>query len=121
MYANASFSALTGVGALIGAETLTRQFGMAQSWILTALGAGLVMFEIAVAVGTTWARRSAEPHHHLAILALEVSIADIAWVAATALVVLLAGMTAVGNVVAIVAAVFVADLAVIQLRYRSKL
>ncbi|MGI9578319.1 MAG: hypothetical protein ACR2OH_08985 [Microthrixaceae bacterium] len=121
LYANAAFSALTGTVALFGAEGFAGEFGVSQSWIFTALGAGLLLFAAAVAAATTWARRSAEPHRQLANLALEVSVADIGWVVATAVVVPIAGMTAVGNVVAIVAALFVADFAFMQLRHCSRL
>ena len=121
MYANAAFSALTGLVALIGAQPLAAEFAVERAWIFTALGLGLVLFAAVVAAGTTWARRSAEPHRRMAALALEVSVADMAWVAATAVVVLIAEMTAIGNVVAIVAAILVADFAVVQLRCRSRL
>ena len=121
LYANASFSTLTGVVAVVAADSLADSFGVTRPWVFVVLGVGLLGFAAVVALATTWARRSADPHRRLSSVALGVSLADAAWVFATLVVLPLAGMTAVGNIAAVVAALAVADFAVTQVRLRAGL
>lgn len=102
--ANAAFSLLSGLAMVVAGPALTGPWGLGPWWLTSGIGAGVLAFAVMVA----WA--AVQPAGRLRGLALAVSAADAAWVAAS-IVVLVVVPPAAGGVIA-VAAVAVAIAAV---------
>ncbi len=82
--ANATFSAMSGLTALLWAHPLAKWMGGFSPWILLALGPGLLLFALLLIVET----RRARP---VPSAALAISIADLAWVVGSAVLLMVAG------------------------------
>jgi hypothetical protein len=113
--ANAATSAISGTVGLIGASYWSTKLGVDNIAVTAAVAVGLLVF----AVDVVLASRVAD--EKLPASALLISIADITWVAATAVVVALGLLTPFGTVAAIVIALGVADFAAVQLWLRRRL
>ena len=105
---NAAFSALSGIAALVLAAVLDEPLGLAP-WLMAALGVGLVLYGVELAIGTR------APERHAAVGRFAV-VADTAWVVAATLVLLFAPdvLDGAGRVVLLVATLMVAELAITQ-------
>jgi len=108
--ANATFSAVSGLTALLWAIPLAGWMGGFSPWILLALGPGLLLFALLLIVET----RRARP---VPSAALAISIADLAWVVGSAVLLMVAGpaLSAGGAWTVIVVALVVLFLATWQL------
>jgi len=113
--ANAFTSALSGAIGLVGAGYWSERLGIDNVVVTALVSIGLVLFAVDVV------RTSRVPDERLGSGALLVSIADIVWVIASAVVVALGLLTPFGSVAAIVIAIGVADFAALQLWFRSRL
>ncbi|MGI9616031.1 MAG: hypothetical protein ACR2QO_24170 [Acidimicrobiales bacterium] len=113
--ANAFTSGLAGAVGLIGASYWSERLGIDNVAVTAIVSIGLLIF----AADVVWASRASDDR--LPNQALLVSIADIMWVVASAIVVGLGILTTFGTVAAIVIAVGVADFAALQLWFRSRL
>lgn len=109
---NAATSLLTGVTGLAAAGWWSDRLGIGSPGWTRLVSAGLVVFALAVALV---ARTRPGPLRRLAAL---VSIADLAWVAATIAVIAAGALNGAGVVVALVVGVGVADFALLQLWFR---
>lgn len=112
---NAFTSALAGAVGLIGASYWSERLGIDNVAVTAIVSIGLLIFAADVV------RASRASDDRLPTQALLVSIADIVWVVASAIVVGLGLLTTFGTVAAVVIAVGVADFAALQLWFRSKL
>jgi hypothetical protein len=112
---NATTSAVSGVAGLIGASYWSERLGIDNVAITAVISGGLVLFAAAV----VFAARV--PDESLKGEALLVSLADIGWVAASAVVIALGFLTTFGTVAAVVIALMVADFAAMQLWLRRRL
>lgn len=112
--ANAATSALAGVAALVGASAWADTLGIDSTGIIRLVGAGLVLFAVDVAL-------AARSTHGLCRNALVISMLDLAWVLATAIVLATGDLTTTGTVVALVMGVGVLDFALLQLWLRRRL
>jgi hypothetical protein len=111
--ANAAFSATGGLAALVAFAPLDDLLGVDNRALVAVTGAGLVAFAVVVlAIART------EPGRLLRG-AVVVSIADLAWVAATIVLVVTAELAVRGVAVLVVVAGVVAGFAFQQLRLRS--
>lgn len=108
--ANAAFSATSGLTALLWAHPLADWMGGFSPWILLALGPGLLLFAVILLLEA----RRARP---VPSAALAISIADLAWVAGSAVLLIVAGhaLSAGGAWTVIVVALVVLALATWQL------
>ena len=113
--ANAAFSTVGGLIAVVAAGWLSDVSGIDHVTITRLGGIGLLVFAADVY------RQSRLPEHRLPFALLQTSIADASWVVATAIVLALVDLTGWGVVGAIVIAVAVADFGATQLWLRSKL
>lgn len=113
--ANALTSGLAGAVGLIGASYWSERLGVDNVAVTAIVSIGLLIF----AADVVWASRASDDR--LPTQALLVSIADIVWVVASAIVVGLGLLTTFGTVAAIVIAVGVTDFAALQLWFRHKL
>ena len=106
--ANAAFSGLTGLSALILAGTLEESLGP-PAWALRAMGAGLLVFAALVA------RHSREPQR---AGTRQIIAADLAWVISAAIIIAVAPgwLTSAGRVVLISVTAIVAAVAAAQWR-----
>lgn len=112
--ANAVVSLVTGVIALVAGSWLSRELGIDHVALTRVIGAGLIIFAVDVAM----VARAKEPK--LLQEAGLVSMADIAWVVATAVVVMSGILTTAGNVVAVAQGLVITDFAATQLWFRSR-
>ncbi len=113
--ANAATSALFGLVGAIGAGYWSDRLGIDHVAITLIVSIGLVLFAADVL------RISRLPTQRLRSASLQVSIADMAWVAATIVVVALGLLNTFGVVAALIVAVGVADFALAQLWFRRLL
>lgn len=113
--ANAAFSTVGGLIAVVAAGWLSDVSGIDHVAITRLGGVGLLLFAADVY------RQSRLPEHRLPFALLQTSIADVSWVVATAIVLALVDLTGWGVAGAIVIAVAVADFGATQLWLRSKL
>ncbi|HEU5081940.1 MAG TPA: hypothetical protein VFU14_01275 [Acidimicrobiales bacterium] len=111
---NAATSLAAGLVAVLAAGWCVEELGLQSEGWTRVVGAGLVLFAADVALGARSRRR-------LATTALLTSVADLAWVAATAVVLATVDLTTAGRVVAVVMGVGVLDFALLQLWFRSRL
>jgi hypothetical protein len=112
---NAALSTITGLTAVVAGGPIGRLLGVEQIWAVRLIGAGLLAFATLVAAAAATRTRL------LVRWGLLVSIADLTWVAATIAVVALGWFSGTGTLVMSVLALVVLDLAVAQLRGRSRL
>lgn len=110
---NAATSFAAGAVGLLAAETLVDELGLQTPGWTRLVSAGLLLFAVDVALGARSSR-------HLATTALLTSVLDLAWVAATAVVLATVDLTGVGRLVAVAMGLAVLDFAVLQLWYRSR-
>lgn len=111
---NAATSFSAGVVGLVAAGWCVDELGFQSEGWTRLVSAGLVLFAIDVALGARSSRR-------LGTTALLTSVADLAWVAATVVVLATVDLTTAGWVVAAVMGVGVLDFALLQLWLRSRL
>lgn len=113
--ANATTSLLFGVAGLVAAPHWSETLGIDSAGWVRLVSAGLVLFAVDVALVAARARAS------LASAALAVSLADLAWVAATGVALATIDFTTAGWVLAVVIGAGVLDFALLQLWFRSRL
>ncbi len=113
--ANATTSFLFGVAGLVAAPYWSETLGIDSTGWIRLVSAGLVLFAVDVALVAARARAS------LTTAALAVSLADLAWVAATGVALATIDFTTAGWVLAVVIGVGVLDFALLQLWFRSRL
>lgn len=113
--ANAAFSTVGGLLAVVAAGWLSDVSGIDQVTLTRVGGAGLLLFAADVY------RQSRLPESKLPLALLQTSAADISWVIATVVVLALVDFTSWGTWGAIVIAVAVADFGITQLWLRSQL
>ena len=113
--ANATTSLLFGVAGLVAAPYWSETLGIDSTGWIRLVSAGLVLFAVDVALVAARARAS------LASAALAVSLADLAWVAATGVALATIDFTTTGWVLAVVIGAGVLDFALLQLWFRSRL
>lgn len=113
--ANAVFSLVGGLVAVIAAGWLSDTAGIDHVIITRVGGVGLLLFAADVA------RMSTLAEGRLPMALLQTSIADASWVIATAIVLVVVDLTTAGVVGAIVIAAAVADFGLAQMWVRSKL
>ena len=109
---NAATSFAAGVLGLAATEQLVDELGLQSTGWTRLVAAGLVVFAVDVVLGA----RS----RHLRTTALLTSVADVAWVVATVVVLSTVDLTTPGQVVAVVMGVAVLDFALLQLWFRSR-
>ncbi len=112
--ANAAFSMVSGVTALLGGSWISRELGIDHSMLTRLIGAGLIGFAAAVAAISRLDER------RLTAEALLVSIADATWVLGTIAVVLAGWLNTTGALAMSLIALVVADLGATQLWFRAK-
>lgn len=112
---NAAFSVVTGSAALVGGGAIARGLGVEAAWLVRLAGGGLLAFAVAVIV------IAGSDTDRLVAWSAEVSVADLAWVAGTLVVVAFGWLSARGAVAMALVAVLVADFAVLQLGARRQL
>lgn len=112
---NATTSGVAGVAGLVAASWWAETLGIAGVGWIQLISAGLVVFAVDVAVVAARSTR------RLATAALAVSLADLSWVAGTAIVLATVDLTTTGRVLAVAMGIGVADFAVLQLWFRSRL
>ena len=113
--ANAVFSTVGGLIAVVAAGWLSDVSGIDHVALTRLGGIGLLLFAVDVF------RQSRLPEHKLPFALLQTSIADASWVIATVVVLALVDLTGWGVAGAIVTAAAVADFGAVQLWLRSKL
>ena len=113
--ANAAFSTIGGLIAVIGAGWLSDVSGIDHVLITRLGGVGLLLFAADVY------RLSRLAERKLPYALLQTSIADGSWVIATVVVLTVVDLTTWGTIGAIVIAVAVADFGITQLWLRSRL
>ena len=111
---NAATSLAGGLIGLAATDRLVEELGLQSTGWTRLVSAGLVLFAIDVALG-------AQSTRYLARTALLTSVLDIAWVVATVAVLATVDLTGIGQVVAVVLGLAVADFAVLQLWFRHRL
>jgi hypothetical protein len=111
---NAATSFAGGVLGLLATDRLVDELGLQSAGWTRLVSAGLVLFAIDVALGARSSR-------HLANTALLTSVLDVAWVAATVVVLATVDLTGLGQAVAVGMGIAVADFAVLQLWFRSRM
>ena len=113
--ANAATSLAAGVVAVSAAPWLADELGLRNEGWTRLVGVGLVLFAIDVALVAGRATRRLRP------AALAVSLADLAWVAATVVVLAAVDLTTAGRIVAAVMGIGVLDFALLQLWFRHQM
>ena len=109
---NAATSFAAGVLGLLATDRLVEDLGLQSAGWTRLISAGLVLFAFDVALGART--------RHLAATALATSVLDLAWVAATVVVLAAVDLTGLGQLVAVVMGVAVLDFAALQLWFRSR-
>ena len=112
--ANAATSFAGGAVGLVAAPWLSRELGFDHVALTRIISIGLMLFAAAVAI---LARSRAE---HTIRWSASVSAADLAWVAATIVLVASGTLTTAGAAVAVVLGLGVLDFAVVQLWLRGR-
>lgn len=112
---NAATSLAAGLVGTVAADWVDETLGLGSVAWTRIVSIGLIIFAIDVALVAARARASLRP------AALAVSVADIAWVVATVVVLASVDLTTTGWIVAAVMGAGVADFALLQLWFRSKL
>lgn len=110
---NATTSFAAGVVGLAATDRLVEELGLRSAGWTRLVSLGLVLFAVDVALGARSRR--------LRATALATSVVDLAWIAATAVVLATVDLTGTGRVVAVVVGVAVLDLALLQLWFRRRL
>lgn len=111
---NAATSFVAGTAGLLATDRLVDELGLQSTGWTRLVSAGLVLFAIDVALGVRSSR-------YLSNTALLTSVVDLAWVAATVVVLATVELTGLGRVLAVVMGVAVLDFAVLQLWLRSRM
>ena len=112
---NATTSLAAGAVAVSAAPWLADELGLRYEGWTRLVGVGLVLFAIDVALVAARSTR------RLRTAALAVSLADLAWVAATVVVLGAADLTTAGRVIAAVMGIGVLDFALLQLWFRHRM
>lgn len=110
---NATTSFVAGAAGLLATDRLVDGLGLQSAGWTRVVSAGLVLFALDVALGVRSSR-------YLANTALLTSVLDLAWVAATVVVLATVDLTGAGQAVAVVVGVAVLDFALLQLWLRSR-
>lgn len=110
---NATTSFLAGAVGLAATDWCVDELGLQSTGWTRLVSAGLVLFAIDVALGVRSSR-------YLANTALLTSVLDLAWVAATVVVLATVDLTTTGRIVAAVMGIGVLDFALLQLWFRSR-
>ncbi len=118
--ANAIFSTVAGIVAVVSAGWLSRSSGIDHVALTRLGGVALIIFGIAVFSVTVFGV-TRRPDNKLAADTLEIIIADFAWVAATIVVLNMVEFTRGGAIGAIVIAVVVGGFGATQAWLRAKL
>jgi hypothetical protein len=113
--ANATSSAACGVIGAAGARFWSDRLGIDNVALTAAVSVGLLAFAAVVWLASN------QPSHRLRSRAVEVSVADIAWVLASLVVVAAGVLSVLGASLALVLALIVACFAAGQLWYRRRL
>lgn len=111
---NAATSFAAGAVGLLATDAVVEELGLQSPGWTRLVSAGLVLFAIDVALGVRSSR-------HVATTALLTSVLDLAWVAATAVVLAAVDLTGIGRLVAVAMGLAVLDFAVLQLWYRNRM
>ncbi len=111
---NAATSLAAGVGGLAATDRLVDWLGLQSPGWTRLVSVGLIVFAVDVALGARSPRR-------LALTALATSVADLAWIVATVVVLATVDLTGAGRFVAVAMAVAVLDFAALQLWFRRAL
>ena len=112
---NATTSGVAGIAGLVAASWWSDTLGIPSVGWIQLIGAGLVVFAIEVALVAARATKA------LASAALAISMADLAWVIGTGVVLATVDLTTTGWILAVVMGIGVADFALLQLWFRSRL
>jgi len=112
---NTELSLVTGIAGLAAGGPVANLLGVEQVWLIRLLGAGLLVFAVVVFIV------AGSPTKTLRTWSAEISIADLGWVAGTALVIGLGWLSTRGAIVMAIIALIVLALSVAQLRARSRL
>jgi hypothetical protein len=107
--ANAAFSGVSGLATMIAAPFVAQSWGLGPAWLFVAIGAGVLGFAVLVS------RVSVQPRSALRRQAILVTVADIAWVAASGAVLAFGAPTQSGAVAVTVVAAIVALAALAQI------
>ncbi len=113
--ANAAFSTVTGLIAVLAPRWVSEVSGIDPVWIVRLGGVGLLVFAADVV------RQSLLADDRLGAALLQTSIADFGWVVATFALVPVVDFTQAGLIGAMIVAALVADFGVAQLWLRSRL
>lgn len=111
---NATTSAVAGLVGLLATDRVVDELGLHSAGWTRLISAGLVLFAVDIAFGIRSRPR-------LATTALVTSVADVAWVMATVVVLATVDLTATGRVAAVVMGIGVLDFALLQLWFRRRL
>ena len=110
---NAGTSLVAGGLGLVATDTVVDELGLQSAGWTRLVSAGLVLFAVDVLFGARSRR--------LGTVALATSVVDLAWVAATVVVLATVDLTGAGRVVAVATGLAVLDFALLQLWFRSRL
>jgi len=110
---NAGTSLVAGGLGLVATDTVVDELGLQSAGWTRLVSAGLVLFAVDVLLGARSRR--------LGTVALATSVVDLAWVAATVVVLATVDLTGAGRVVAVATGLAVLDFALLQLWFRSRL
>jgi hypothetical protein len=113
--ANATTSGAAGIAGLVAASWWSDTLGIPSVGWIQLVSVGLVVFAIDVALVAARAKKA------LPSAALAISMADLAWVIGTGVVLATMDLTTTGWILAVVMGVGVADFALLQLWFRSRL
>lgn len=108
--ANAVFASTTGVVALAATGPIARLMGVGQHRLVSATGAGLVLFAVGLVIS------SGAPPRRLVAIGRLISSADALWVVGSLVVVAVGVLTTAGNLIVSAIAVIVTAFAALQLR-----
>ncbi len=111
---NAATSFAAGIAGLTATDRLVDTLGLQSAGWTRLVSVGLLLFAVDVALG-------ARSPRHLRVTALVTSVADVAWVAATLVVLATVDLTGTGQLVAVAMGLAVADFACLQLWFRRRL
>jgi len=112
---NVELSIVTGIAGLAAGGPIADLLGVEQVWLIRLLGGGLLAFALGVFIVAGSRTRT------LQTWAAEISIADLGWVVATAVIIGLGWLSTAGAIVMAVVAAMVLALSVAQIRFRSRL
>lgn len=113
--ANAATSFTVGVAGLLAAPWWSHTLGIGSVGWIRIVSAALLLFAFEVAM------IAYRPPARLAAATATISLADIAWVGASIVVLLAAELTTTGRVIAVIQGIGVLDFALLQLWLRSRL